>query len=195
MCRRPVTAQPGISVSGAAKADGYGLFVDAAGIACIAQPGLGTMGIHYVNGGLVGDTVLDPAKPEALVYEPGIVRPAAARCRRVHRLQGGLGRRARVAAVALRDDVRPRYEPEPLRATGLLRTARVDLAGEPRRHVHGLEPAGQLQLVLSGGTTPRSGPLLRPRPISTAQFTVTQTAPSPTAIPERFLPMRIVVDS
>lgn len=57
---------------GIAKADGYGLFVDAAGLACIAQPGLGAMGIHYVNGGLVGDTVLDPAKPEALVYEPGL---------------------------------------------------------------------------------------------------------------------------
>jgi hypothetical protein len=57
---------------GAAEAAGYGRFVDAAGIACIAQPGLGAMGIHYVNGGLVGDAILDPARPEALVYEPGV---------------------------------------------------------------------------------------------------------------------------
>jgi hypothetical protein len=56
--------------AGAAEAAGYGLFRDAAGIACIAQPGVGAMGIHYVNGSLVGDTVLDPAAPEALVYEP-----------------------------------------------------------------------------------------------------------------------------
>jgi hypothetical protein len=28
------------------------------------------MGIHYVNGDLVGDAVLDPQHPEALVYEP-----------------------------------------------------------------------------------------------------------------------------
>ncbi len=56
---------------GAAEAAGYGLFRDAAGLACIAQPGLGGMGVHYVNGALVGDTVLDPARPEALVYEPG----------------------------------------------------------------------------------------------------------------------------
>lgn len=55
---------------GSAEAAGYGRFVDAAGIACIAQPGLGAMGIHYVNGALVGDTILDPARPEALVYEP-----------------------------------------------------------------------------------------------------------------------------
>ena len=56
---------------GAAEAAGHGLFRDAAGLACIAQPGLGGMGVHYVNGALVGDTVLDPARPEALVYEPG----------------------------------------------------------------------------------------------------------------------------
>jgi hypothetical protein len=53
-----------------AQAAGYGLFRDAAGIACIANPPLGGMGIHYVNGSYVGDTVLDPRKPEALVYEP-----------------------------------------------------------------------------------------------------------------------------
>jgi hypothetical protein len=54
----------------AAQAAGYGLFKDAAGIACIANPGVGAMGVHYVNGTYVGDTVLDPAKPEAVVYEP-----------------------------------------------------------------------------------------------------------------------------
>jgi hypothetical protein len=27
------------------------------------------MGIHFVNGGLVGDAVLDPTTPEALVYQ------------------------------------------------------------------------------------------------------------------------------
>ena len=49
---------------------GYGEFRDAAGIACIDLPGEGAMGVHYVNGGLVGDDVIDPNKPEALVYEP-----------------------------------------------------------------------------------------------------------------------------
>src|SRR6266545_1409010 len=53
-----------------AEAAGYGEFRDAAGIACISKPGVGTMGIHYVNGDLVGDTVLDAQHPEALVYEP-----------------------------------------------------------------------------------------------------------------------------
>ncbi len=51
-----------------ATADGYGEFRDAAGIACIDLPGAGGMGTHYVSSG-VGDTDLDPATPEALVYE------------------------------------------------------------------------------------------------------------------------------
>jgi hypothetical protein len=53
-----------------AEAAGYGRFVDAAGIACIESPSAGAMGVHYVNGSLVGDAVLDPKRPEALVYEP-----------------------------------------------------------------------------------------------------------------------------
>lgn len=50
---------------------GYGEFKDKDGIACIALPGVGGMGVHYVNGALVGDTVLDPLRPESLVYAPG----------------------------------------------------------------------------------------------------------------------------
>ena len=49
-----------------AEAAGYAQFLD-----CIAEPGQGAMGIHFVNGDFVGDTVLNPKQPEALVYEPG----------------------------------------------------------------------------------------------------------------------------
>ena len=72
--------EPYVTRVGAAEKAGYGRFVDAAGIACIEQPGLGGMGIHYVDGELVGDAVLDPARPEALVYEQrlfGYLRLAA----------------------------------------------------------------------------------------------------------------------
>jgi type II secretory pathway pseudopilin PulG len=55
---------------GAAMAAGYGEFRDAQNIACIENQPLGTMGIHYVNGGLVGDAVVNAVTPEALVYEP-----------------------------------------------------------------------------------------------------------------------------
>jgi hypothetical protein len=37
---------------------------------CVSGSHEGVMGVHYVNGALVGDGVLDPAKPELLVYEP-----------------------------------------------------------------------------------------------------------------------------
>ena len=52
-----------------AETAGYAEFRDAQGIACIELPGTGAMGVHYVKGSLVGDAVLDPRQPEALVYE------------------------------------------------------------------------------------------------------------------------------
>lgn len=53
-----------------AEGAGYGgPLEDLAGISCIANPGVGVMGIHYVNGALVGDASLDAATPEVLVYQ------------------------------------------------------------------------------------------------------------------------------
>ncbi len=37
---------------------------------CVTGPDHGAMGIHYVNGPLVGDGEIDAAHPEALIYEP-----------------------------------------------------------------------------------------------------------------------------
>jgi hypothetical protein len=37
---------------------------------CVSGPEQGAMGVHYVNASLVGDGLLDAARPEALVYEP-----------------------------------------------------------------------------------------------------------------------------
>ena len=54
-----------------AKGDGYALLKDAAGIACIDSPGVGAMGVHYANGELIGSGVIDPLKPQVLVYAPG----------------------------------------------------------------------------------------------------------------------------
>src|SRR5215813_10681568 len=48
----------------------YDLLVDANKIACIDLPGAGGMGIHFVNGALVGDPAIVATKPEALVYAP-----------------------------------------------------------------------------------------------------------------------------
>src|SRR4029450_5018250 len=53
-----------------AKMAGYSILADAAGITCIAEPGMGAMGVHYVNGELVKDPAIDATHPEALVYAP-----------------------------------------------------------------------------------------------------------------------------
>src|SRR5215471_17294534 len=49
----------------AATAAGYQPF-----LGCVTGPDHGAMGVHYVNGGLVGDGEIDVSKPEALIYEP-----------------------------------------------------------------------------------------------------------------------------
>ena len=58
---------------------GYSLFKDKNGIACIAMPPMGAMGVHYVNGTLVGIPAVLLRHPEALVYAPehGHLRLAA----------------------------------------------------------------------------------------------------------------------
>jgi hypothetical protein len=48
-----------------AEAEGYGLL-----FGCVSGPDSGAMGLHYVNMSFVGDTELDPAKPEIVIYEP-----------------------------------------------------------------------------------------------------------------------------
>src|SRR5256886_5599727 len=64
-------ATAGFHQLAAADDAGYKILVrDLAGITCITSPGVGVMGIHYVNGSALGDAVVDPAKPEALVYQP-----------------------------------------------------------------------------------------------------------------------------
>ena len=48
-----------------AKAEGYQLL-----FGCVSGPDDGAMGMHYVNLQLVADGVLDPKRPEIVIYEP-----------------------------------------------------------------------------------------------------------------------------
>lgn len=57
-------ATEGYKTAGAAEAAGYGLFHG-----CVSGPEEGAMGIHLVNGDLVGDGALNAEQPEALIYE------------------------------------------------------------------------------------------------------------------------------
>ena len=59
---------------------GYGKLVDLNGIACIDMPGMGAMGIHYVNGKYLTD-VLNVIKEAQVMLEttspssPGVIKP------------------------------------------------------------------------------------------------------------------------
>ena len=46
-------------------AEGYQLL-----FGCVSGPDDGAMGLHYVNMELAGDGVLDPRRPEIVIYEP-----------------------------------------------------------------------------------------------------------------------------
>ena len=48
-----------------AEAEGYALM-----FGCVSGPDWGAMGLHYVNLSLVTDNVLDPTRPEIVIYEP-----------------------------------------------------------------------------------------------------------------------------
>jgi hypothetical protein len=48
-----------------AEAEGYVLQ-----FGCVSGPDAGAMGLHFVNGTLVGDGELDPTRPEIVIYEP-----------------------------------------------------------------------------------------------------------------------------
>ncbi len=49
----------------AATAAGYGPF-----LCCVSGSDHGAMGIHYVNGALLGPSAVDASQPQALIYEP-----------------------------------------------------------------------------------------------------------------------------
>jgi hypothetical protein len=48
-----------------AEAEGYALQ-----FGCVTGPDKGAMGLHYINGGLVNGGVLDPTRPQIVIYEP-----------------------------------------------------------------------------------------------------------------------------
>ena len=48
-----------------AEAEGYALQ-----FGCVSGPDAGAMGMHFVKGDLVGDVVIDPTRPEIVIYEP-----------------------------------------------------------------------------------------------------------------------------
>ena len=123
------------------QANGYGQFADAAGILCIDNLGVGGMGIHYVNGGNVGNPSEDIRHPEALVYAPddfGRLKLAAAEYI-VDKATWDAD--AHGAAAAVRPGLPDRPGRQPLRTRRVLRATRVAVEAQSQRVLQRLEPA------------------------------------------------------
>jgi hypothetical protein len=56
-------------------------------LGCVSGPDAGAMGVHFVNGALLSDDVLNPDQPEALIYE----------------FRGGIGRLVGVEFIVFAD--------------------------------------------------------------------------------------------
>ena len=124
-----------------AEAEGYALL-----FGCVSGPDWGAMGLHYVNFPLVGDGVLDPTRPEIVIYEPmpnGRLKLTGADylvlAEAWHAKQRCPAGAWRTALHCLR--------PQSLRAAGLLHAARVGVEGEPQRRVRQLAPQGVVRRV------------------------------------------------
>ena len=117
-----------------AEAEGYHLQ-----FGCVSGPDAGAMGMHFVNGALVGDGVIDASKPEIVLYEP----QADGRLKLIGAdylvLADSVECDARLGAGADGTTVSPVRGPEPLRASGLLYAARVGVEGQPHGHLRELE--------------------------------------------------------
>lgn len=48
-----------------AEAEGYALQ-----FGCVTGDEVGAMGLHYINGNIVGSGILDPTRPQIIIYEP-----------------------------------------------------------------------------------------------------------------------------
>ena len=108
---------------------------------CAEEPGVGTMGQHYVNFALVGDPAIDPLRPEALVYEPrpdGSFKLVALEWVRV-------GPEEATAPTVLGQDLLYREAPQPVRhRAGILRAPLLVVQSQPDRRIRKLESDGVL---------------------------------------------------
>ncbi len=140
-----------------AEAAGYTLRLpDVNGNTCIAEQGVGTMGVHFVNTNLL-DATLHLLAPEVLVYEPkangGFKLVAVEYVAFQDAWDKGKGRgggAARSTAAAVRPSIRVRRYAEPVRASGVLRAPCVGVEEQPAGAVRRLESEGQLLVTHKG---------------------------------------------
>jgi len=118
----------------AAEAEGYHLQ-----FGCVSGPDAGAMGMHFINGPLVGDGVIDASKPEIVIYEPqadGSLQLIGAD----YVVLAAQWNATHSSAPELMGQLFHLFEaPNRFRASGLLYAARVGVEGQPHGHIRELE--------------------------------------------------------
>jgi hypothetical protein len=101
-------------------------------LGCVTGPDHGAMGVHYVNGDLVGDGEIDASHPEALIYEPS---GGAMRLVGVEFIVDAATWMAHHDSPPVLEgqNISIREQPEPFRLGCVLRIARLGVAGQPER--------------------------------------------------------------
>ena len=132
-----------IDVNNAGPMGGYG-----PAFGCVSGPDHGAMGIHYVNGALVMDGLIDAAHPEALIYEPVGNRRRLVGVEYIVDAKDVAGQPRRPAG-ARGPAVPVRERPEPLQPRSLFRAARVGVARESQRRLRRLEQQRELRRTVT----------------------------------------------
>ena len=123
-----------------AKAEGYALQ-----FGCVSGSESGAMGMHFVNGALVGDGELDPTRPEIVIYEPmpnGKLKLIGAD----FLVLADAWNAKHAAPPEMKGQLFHLFEvAEPFRASHVLHAARVGVEGQPDRRVRELAPERVVQ--------------------------------------------------
>ena len=124
-----------------ALANGYVPFVDINGVSCIAEPGMGGMGVHFVKPALIQDPAINPRPAGSVRVRTRPRRHPTARGPRVPRGQGSPGRRRTARRPSCsRATPSTRRTPQPVRPRRLLLATRLGLETQPRRVARHVEP-------------------------------------------------------
>ena len=128
----------------AATAARYALF-----LGCVSSPQGGAMGIHYVNGDLVGDGKLDAARPEALMYEPRNGKLELVGVEYIV-IAAAWDAANKTPPTLMGQLFHYNTAPEPVRDPGVLRATRVGLEEQSAWGLRRLEPAGVVRVTIQG---------------------------------------------
>ena len=123
-------------------AEGYALQ-----FGCVSGSDSGAMGLHYVNGNLVNGGVIDPTRPQIVIYEPmpdGTLKLIGADYLVIaeawHKKHVGNAGNDGTALSSVRSS-------QSFRTAGLLYAARLGVEGQPEWGLRELASAGLVRLV------------------------------------------------